>query len=148
MPPTTAPADAPLTQPLDLGLLAKIKTLHNYANAQRGFVTESWATRAFKRTYDMAYAMCSDGVDTTMGFTISYRPSQDDHIHASLDRGYGSNRFHRDLPLSGALAAAFLADLEDLAMEQALEDQRADEEAQLRMRARQRLDLILRHGTR
>lgn len=143
LPSAAVPAQAPHPE-----VLAKIVVLHNYANAQRGFVTESWATRTFKRTYDLVYSMCQDAVDCTMGFEISYSPSRGDHIHAMQDKGYGSTRFHRDLPLAGELAETFIADLDDLAMVRAVADQKADEDAQLRLRARQRLDLVVTHGIR
>lgn len=131
----------------DPTVLARIAALHSYANSRRGYVTEGWATTSFKRTYAVAYALCQDAVDSITGFEMSYAPERGEHICVTKSRGYGA-LFCRDLPLAGDLAEAFMADLDDLAMERAVADQKRDEDEQLRLRARQRLSLVVASSIR
>lgn len=126
----------------DPAVLARIEALHSYGNAQ-GFLSESWGTRNFKRTFQLAYELCQDAVDSFTGLDVSYSPRRGDHLSVSRS-SYGSN-FHRQLPLVGELAEVFAEELEALAMLRAVTEQKRDEEEQLRFRARQRLNLILEH---
>lgn len=127
----------------DLGDVVRIVALNSYCR-KGDWISESWGTSYFKTTFKAAYDLCSDEVDSTTGFNISWHPTKDFISctkHGILD---DKLKFYRELPLTGALAEALIADLEPLAMDRAVADLKAEEELAFRVRAKARLDMMLK----
>lgn len=126
----------------DARAVARIVALNVYGRKGR-YLSESWGTTHFKPTFKLALELCADEVDTSTGFTIAWHPSKDT-VSCTLHSTFSNDlKFYRDLPIEGALAEALIADLEELAMAQAVVDLKAEEDAALRLRAKSRLDMIV-----
>lgn len=122
--------------------VARIQALNSYASSQ-DFVSESWGTSHFKRTFDAAYELCKDGVSSTMGFEFTWYPSRAYIFCASSSTFSGTLQFHRELPLTGVIAEAFIADLTARALTRAIRDIKHEDEEALKLRAQARLTAML-----
>lgn len=126
----------------DPAAVARIVALNVYGRKGR-YLSESWGTSHFKETFGLALKMCSDEVDTSTGFTISWHPSKD-HLACTYHTLLGNDlKFFRDLPLAGALADVLMEELHVIAMSRAVVDLKAEEDAALLLRAKSRLDMMV-----
>lgn len=122
--------------------VAHILALSAYGSSQ-GFVSESWGTTSFKRTFNAAYELCKDEISSTMGFEFTWYPSRTCIYCSASSTFSGTLQFHRELPLTGVIAEAFIADLTDRALTRAIRDIKQEDEEALKLRAQARITAML-----
>jgi hypothetical protein len=124
----------------DPDMVIRLHALNRYARKGE-FISDSWGTVNFKKTFQAAFELCKDVVDSTYGFEIRWYPGprNGDHISCSSE----GKKFYRDLQLTGPVAAALLEELSNLAEAVAIAEIKREEEDARRVQARARLSMIM-----
>ncbi|MBC8740390.1 hypothetical protein F6X40_27415 [Paraburkholderia sp. UCT31] len=129
--------------------IKQILALNEYARPAYPYFNAKWATWEFNKTFKAACAACSDGLTTReMGVDVDWSASRPTELSVT-ESGIAvpGVKFHRVLPLEGALADTLIADLRALALVQAAAELQRQEEERRKKEAEDYVDALLLRAT-